>query len=365
MSEKKQLTIVGLFAGIGGIELGFKQAGFQPIAANELDDAAVETYKTNHVFNEPFPPNLVHGDISDTVKVSAKTLVGGEKSKKVTVLAGGFPCQPFSVAGYRKGFDDERGNVFWHIHRLISELKPEVVFLENVKNLQNHDKGRTFQVIKDALRGITPSAIGKGERIVNPLGTEENPGYFVVEPKVLNASDFGIPQNRERIFILAFRDPKVAARFSFPDPGAEPYKIDREPLSNFIDFDGEVEEKYYYDEKRPFFDELKKEITSCDTIYQWRRQYVRANKSGLCPTLTANMGMGGHNVPLIRTSSGRIRKFTPKECFNLMGFTDFLQPEGMADSRLYKQAGNAVVVPVIRAIAQQVEQALQPGKKSK
>jgi DNA (cytosine-5)-methyltransferase 1 len=118
-----------------------------------------------------------------------------------------------------------------------------------------------------------------------------------------------------------------------------------------------VDPKYYYNEERPFFTQLKDAVTSEGVIYQWRRQYVRENKSGLCPTLTANMGMGGHNVPIIFTKFG-IRKLTPSECFKLMGFGDLKQPPGMADSRLYKQAGNAVVVPVIEAIAKQIKLAL-------
>jgi DNA (cytosine-5)-methyltransferase 1 len=112
--------------------------------------------------------------------------------------------------------------------------------------------------------------------------------------------------------------------------------------------------KYYYTDARPFWDTLVAEITKTNTIYQWRRQYVRQNKSGVSPTLTANMGMGGHNVPLIKTRYG-IRKLTPRECFNLMGFDDdFVLPETLAQSQLYKQAGNSVVVPVIQRIATQV-----------
>ena len=331
----KKPSIIGLFAGVGGIELGFKKAGFDALAANELDGYAVKTYSANH------PHAILEADIKD---VTGHALLSFSKEDSVTVLAGGFPCQPFSVAGYRKGFDDDRGNVFWEIHRLAIELSPEVIFLENVKNLENHDQGRTFNTIKDALEG----------KIESPSGQKIAPGYTVVS-KVLNAKDFGIPQNRERIFIVAFRDAEVAARFTFPDTNKTP--IRQRPLSDFIDFETKVDDKYYYDSRRPFYSELEREIVSSDTVYQWRRQYVRANKSGLCPTLTANMGMGGHNVPLVLTKHG-IRKLTPAECFRLMGFESVNQPAGMAESRLYKQAGNAVVVPVIQAIASEINKAL-------
>lgn len=326
-------TLSGLFAGIGGIERGFVQAGFSAISANEIDISAAKTYQLN------FEHRLVVDDIKN---VTSEDLLVGESH--LTVLSGGFPCQPFSVAGHRKGFADERGNVFWEIQRLVSELYPEVVFLENVKNLESHDSGRTFSTIKGALEG----------RISSPSGTTLAPGY-TVKSAVLNARDFGIPQNRERIYIVAFRDKNAADNFKFP--------VGREanrpllPLSNFIDFHKKVDSRYFYDEKRPFYQQLVEQVTDEGTIYQWRRQYVRANKSGVCPTLTANMGMGGHNVPLIKTQFG-IRKLTPKECFSLMGFDDITLPERISDSQLYKQAGNAVVVPVIRELAISILKAL-------
>lgn len=326
-------SIIGLFAGIGGIEKGFMDAGFTVAAANEIDEYAAKTYKANYK----------HRIVVDDIKnVSSSNLL--DKPQEITVLAGGFPCQPFSVAGYRKGFEDERGNVFWEIHRLIREIKPEVVFLENVKNLETHDQGRTFETIKNALEG----------KVADPDGNFLDHAYSV-RSIVLNAKDFGVPQNRERIYIVAFRDEKAAAKFHFP-LGKEANRPLR-PLSDFIDFDTKLDDKYYYTAARPFYGELVKDITDGNTIYQWRRQYVRANKSGVCPTLTANMGMGGHNVPLIKAKHG-IRKLTPKECFALMGFSSPTFPEGLAESRLYKQAGNAVVVPVIAALAHEVKKAL-------
>jgi DNA (cytosine-5)-methyltransferase 1 len=337
---KEKLNLVGLFAGVGGIEAGFVKADFNVVSANELDVYAARTYELNHEHK------LVVGDIAELTASEASTDSQGLEHR-IDVLAGGFPCQPFSVAGHRRGFDDDRGNVFWEIHRLISELNPRVVFLENVKNLLGHDGGRTYETIAQALEG----------KATSPKGLKLNSGYFV-KSVVLNAKDFGVPQNRERIYILAFRDKQDYDAFEFPKntsaQGSEP-----PALTDFIDFEAKVDGKYYYAPTSKIYDSLKSVVVRQDRVYQWRRQYVRENKAGLVPTLTANMGMGGHNVPIVLTSHG-IRKLTPRECFRLMGFPDPVFPANMAESRLYKQAGNAVVVPVIEALAKALANALKP-----
>lgn len=315
-------TVAGLFAGVGGVELGFQQAGFRPVLANEIDPKAAETYRRNHSHR------LIEGDISG--------LESSEFPEDLAVLTAGFPCQPFSIAGYRQGFDDARGNVYWDVERIVRDISPEVVFLENVKNLLTHDGGNTFRVIRESLESL---------------------GYSV-DASVLNSTEYGnIPQNRERIYIVAFRDFEAMMRFEWP----EKQKL----TSSFKDFlePHVTDPSFFYDDERPFYDKLSQSIKSSETLYQWRRQYVRENKSGVCPTLTANMGTGGHNVPLVLTDSG-VRKLTPRECFNLMGFpSDFALPEGMARSHLYKQAGNAVVVPVIKSLAEQIKAAV--GSKSR
>lgn len=314
-------TVAGLFAGVGGVELGFQQAGFVPVLANEIDQKAAETYRLNHRHR------LIEADIAD--------LPSSAFPDNLSVLTAGFPCQPFSVAGYRKGFDDDRGNVYWEVHRIVSDTRPEVVFLENVKNLRGHDGGNTFKVIRESLESL---------------------GY-IVDARVLNSTEYGnTPQNRERIYVIAFRAVEAMMRFDWPSP--------KTLTKNFRDYlaPETVDESHFYTDQRPFFNKLQQDITSMDTLYQWRRQYVRENKSGVCPTLTANMGTGGHNVPLVLTDSG-IRKLTPRECFNLMGFPkNFKLPSGMARSHLYKQAGNAVVVPVIKRIASSIKMALGADK---
>lgn len=310
-------TADAFFAGVGGIELGFKQTSkLRVLYANEFDKNARKTYALNN------PNTTLDGrDIHD---------VRSDEIPNCEIMMGGFPCQAFSIAGYRKGFADERGDLFFEMLRMVNAKRPRVVFIENVKNLVNHDKGNTFKVIKEAL-------------------TES--GYYI-KWKVLNGKDYGnVPQNRERIYVVAFRYKNDYNKFEFPKPVA----LTR-TLHEVIDFHGQKDEKYYYRKgKQPFYDKLVTEITAQDTLYQWRRQYVRANKSHVSPTLTANMGTGGHNVPLLLTDSGEIRKLTPKECFNVQGYpTEFKLPDDVANGQLYKQAGNSVVVPVIHRIAENI-----------
>ena len=221
-------------------------------------------------------------------------------------MLAGLPWQAFSVAGYRQGFNDEkgRGNLFFDLLRIIKAKKPQIIFLENVKNLVGHDNGNTFEVINKCL---------------------EKEEYYV-KTVVLNSSEYGdVPQTRERIYIVCFKDIKQYQKFDFPKPLRR-----TKSLNDVIDFNNMQDEKLYYTPKCKFYNELKKEILKSDTCYQWRRVYVRENKSQLCPTLTANMGTGGHNVPIIRMYNGEIRKLTPRECFNLQGFpTSFNLPENL------------------------------------
>lgn len=313
------------FAGVGGIELGFKQTGkLRIVYANEFDKNARKTY----ALNNPDTP-LDGRDIHD---------VDASEVPDADVMMGGFPCQAFSIAGYRKGFDDERGDLFFEMLRMINAKRPRVVFVENVKNLVNHDKGNTFKVIKEALT--------------------EN-GYYI-KWQVLNGKDYGnVPQNRERIYVVGFKFKSDYDAFEFP----KSIPLTRS-LHDVIDFHGKKDEKYYYRKgKQPFYDKMAPKITSQDTLYQWRRQYVRANKSNVSPTLTANMGTGGHNVPLLLTDDGEIRKLTPKETFNLQGYPeDFKLPEDTANGQLYKEAGNSVVVPVIYRIAENIMNVLEGGQ---
>lgn len=305
-----------LYSGVEGIGLGFEQAGSETLWANEMDANACKTIMSN------FDHKVYECKIEELEPNSLEP---------VDILTAGFPCQSFSVAGYQKGFEDVRGHHFFEVIRLAKVIKPKVIFLENVKNLKGHDKGKTFQIICDTLNSI---------------------GYNF-KYSILNTYEYGnIPQNRERIYIVCFRNDLDISKFEFPN------KI---PLTmSFEDLlEKNVDEKFFYREDKYNYKELAETMTKTDTVYQWRRVYARENKKGLCPTLTANMGTGGHNVPLILTKEG-IRKLTPRECFNLQGFPiDFIFPDKMSNAQLYKQSGNSVSVPVINRIAKNILKALE------
>ena len=312
------IKVASLFAGIGGICYGFKQAGAEIVWANEIDKDACKTYR--HNFGGDY---LVEGDIK---------LVDPNTIPDIDILNGGFPCQAFSVAGYRKGFDDERGNLFFEITRLLEVKRPRAVLLENVKNLEGHDHGNTFKVIKEQLELL---------------------GYHV-HHKVLNTMEYGdVPQNRERIYIVGFLSKEAYDKFTYP----EEIPLTR-TIHDIIDVTDKKPLGLYYDNSK-YYPELKKTMTKKDTVYQWRRVYCRENKSNVCPTLTANMGTGGHNVPLILDDFG-IRKLTPEECVGFQGFpAEFSFPDDICNASKYKQAGNSVSVPVIKRIAENMIKAME------
>ncbi len=357
-----------LFAGVGGICLGFKNSkfgnfGYDLAWANEIDEYACETYRTN------FKHALYEGDINKILDQNIcdeneKEYYADIHNKiintKIDVLTGGFPCQAFSIAGDRKGFDDERGNLFLSIIKLVKEyqennIAPRILFLENVKNLLSHDNGKTYRVIKSEIEKL---------------------GYKVKE-RVLNTMNYSdLPQNRERIYIVCFRDQSDYDKFDFNKIMEDYYRVydfrqRQEQLNNIIEFDKQENKYYYTKEKYPHYFKdattedyvnLNDQITEPYQFYQLRRGlYVRKNKSNVCPTLTANMGTGGHNVPLIIDNHG-IRKLMPAETFRLQGFpvgNGYILPlkykgKPYSDAKLYKQAGNAVSVPVIQLIATEI-----------
>lgn len=412
---KKRLKVGSLFAGVGGICLGFKQAtyndlGYELVWANEIDEHAAITYKNNFEHDlilgdieKILDPNIIENEKEEYIEAvaNAKDEKDREKLKKlvekckiekplyeekkkqilserIDVLNGGFPCQAFSIAGARKGFDDHRGNLFWSIVNLIKMLeplhgKPRILLLENVNNLMSHDKGKTYEVIKGELEKL---------------------GYIIKE-KVLNTMNFShLPQNRERIYIVGFLDKEEADRFTMFE-NINNYFILKTPneriddIKNIIDhsINKENNMKYYYtkdkypnyfieekeyllmpeEERRAVRINLVEDITEENQFYQVRRgMYVRKNMSNVCPTLTANMGTGGHNVPLIKVKDG-IRKLSAKETFRLQGFpvgNGYEFPEKFGnraypESQLYKQSGNAVSVPIIKLIAEEILKALK------
>jgi DNA (cytosine-5)-methyltransferase 1 len=305
-----ELTMVDLFAGTGAFSHAFKQNGVNTVFANDMVGHSKTMYDAN------FEHTLTLQDLN-TVDV--------ETIPEHNILTGGFPCQPFSIAGNREGFADERSNVFWKILEILDTHSPECVILENVKNLLSHDEKRTFQTIKTNL---------------------EDRGYHICH-KVLDTSKItGIPQHRERIYIVCLKSKDVFDKFTLDFP-----EVEKRPISDFLETN--IPAKYYYTPASSTWPLLSASVTKRDTIYQYRRVYVRENKSSECPTLTANMGGGGHNVPIILDEKG-IRKLTPRECFNFQGFPASYVLPGLSDTNLYKLAGNAVSVPVIQLIANRI-----------
>ena len=306
------LKTIDLFAGIGGIRIGFENAGFETVFSNDFEPTCKTTYDLN--FGEP---KLYIEDIRN---------IDPNSIPDFDFLLGGFPCQAFSIAGHRQGFDDEkdRGNLFFYIAKILEIKQPQGFLLENVKNLVGHDNGNTFKVISSVLTNL---------------------GYKF-HYKVMNTMEYGnVPQNRERVYIVGFKNVDYYNNFKFP----QPVKLTR-TVKDYLE--PTVNKKYYYNGK-PLYDRIKDDVIDENKIYQWRRKYVRENKKNVCPTLTANMGSGGHNVPIIKDSIG-IRKLTPLECVRLQGFPDAYNLPNISDSGLYKQAGNSVSVPVIEAIAKQI-----------
>lgn len=328
MSASNSFTFADLFAGIGGMRLAFEAAGGSCTITSEIDKQALVTYRAQK-WKSSIPE---HRYIDDVV-------VLGEMSRKQIpqhdVLLAGFPCQPYSIAGLRQGLDDEkgRGQVFLSILKILKKAQPKSFMLENVKGMMSHDAGRTIAFMCTEL---------------------ERQGYDVYEPTVLNSMTHGgVPQNRERVFIVGFRKDLGEVNFKFPAEISL-----RKTLRDMLE-EKRVADKYFYDERFDCYAEIKAAVKSTDTAYQWRRKYVRENKSNVCPALTANMGSGGHNVPLVKVENG-IRKLTPRECANLQGFPrSFVIPSGMADVHLYHQFGNSVTVPLIERIAKNIAKVLK------
>ena len=315
-SNADKLKMIDLFAGTGAFTLAFQSTNaVNVVFANDMLAHSKASYDEN--FNH-------------TITLKDLNNVNIEDIPPHDILTGGFPCQPFSIAGLQEGFKDERSNVFWKILSIIDRHQPKCVILENVKNLISHDEHKTFNTIKSNL---------------------EKRGYNICY-KILNTAVItGIPQHRERIYIVCIKSKNVFDKFTLDFP-----KIEKRKISEF--FENDIPEKYYYTDKSSTWNIIKESVVKKDTIYQYRRVYVRENKSSECPTLTANMGGGGHNVPLILDAKG-IRKLTPRECFNLQGFPLSYKLPNLSDTNLYKLVGNAVSVPVVNLIANRIIPLLQ------
>lgn len=306
------IKVGSLFCGIGGIDLGFKQAGYEIAWANDIDSACCKTYRHN------LPDtHLMEVDVRD---IDPRTL------PDIDVLVAGFPCQPFSIMGYRRGFKDPRGNLFFEISRFIDIKRPRVIFLENVRNLMEHDNGKTFLVIYNTLAQF---------------------GYSV-KYKVIDATDVNIPQNRARIFIVAFLNIEDCDRFAFPE--VMPLEASVEDI---IDRSVKHDDIYYYGSSSRYFKELDAKIVDKTGIYRIDDSGVATRKWDICPTLKANMGTYPDRVPIIRDDFG-IRRLTPMECLAFQGYPKDYAFKGVSLESAYKQCGNTVCVPVVKSIADKI-----------
>lgn len=304
------VKIVDLFAGIGGIRLGVEQAfgSVDCVFTSEIDKHAVTTYKAN------FGDNHIFGDIKQ---------IDENDVPDHDILLAGFPCQPFSQAGLKKGFTDTRGTLFFDIERILLAKQPKSFLLENVKQLKSHDKGRTFQTIIDHLNKV---------------------GYKVFY-EILKARDFGIPQNRERIYIVGFLDYSI--NFEFPKPTNLPTRVG-DILDDVVDEKYTISDKLWSGHKR------RKELNKLNGK---GFGYGLFNKeSAYTNTISARYYKDGSEI-LIEQENKNPRKLTPREAARLQGFPEeYVIP--VSDAQAYKQFGNSVCVPVVKAIATQMKKAL-------
>lgn len=304
------MKIIDLFAGIGGMRLGFEKHGCTTVFSSEIDKFARKTYEAN--FGE-----LPRGDIR---------MIHSDLIPDHDILLAGFPCQPFSQAGLKGGFDDTRGTLFFEIARILKDKKPKAFLLENVKNLRSHDKGKTLQIILEVLR-------------------EE---YYVPEPEVLNAYNFGVPQSRARIFIVGFRKDIVYSDFYFPTR-ADLYCNVGTILEDTTDY------------------------TLSDTLWNWHLSHKTKHKSRgngfgytlvnadtpYTPTITARYYKDGSEC-LVEQIGRNPRMLTPRECARLQGFPDDFKIV-VSRSQAYKQFGNSVCVPLISELAESILQYINKG----
>lgn len=312
------MRVCSLFAGIGGIDIAFKQASFRVVWANDNDKYACKTYRHN------FPNvELEEADIRNVDKASIPDC---------DIIAAGFPCQPFSVCGKQKGFDDGRGNLFFEIGKVIDVKQPKIVFLENVANLTEHDKGRSFNVIHNELAGR---------------------GYYI-RYLIADACHYGIPQHRTRTYIVAFKDKASCDKFRFPEQ--EPLL---KRLHDVIDFNTRADEEFYYRLDSEKYERLSRAITDCNQIYRFADYGVQSSKGGIAFTLKANMGTYPNRVPIVKDVFG-IRKITPAECLSLQGFPkEYSFSLEVPRREQYKQAGNTVCVPVVKRIVDSIQKTIE------
>jgi len=310
-------TFIDLFAGIGGIRLPFQELGGKCVFTSEWDKFSQKTYHIN--FGE-----IPAGDIT---KIEIATIPSFD------ILLAGFPCQPFSQAGLKKGFEDTRGTLFFEIERIISAKRPKAFLLENVKQLRGHDGGRTLSVIVEHLKALN----------------------YTVNYEILKAADFGLPQNRERIYIVGFNKEHFHINndysFKYPEPTKIPTRLGN-ILESGVDERYTISDRLYAGHLRRKKEHKEKGNGFGFTVFTTESEYTN--------TISARYYKDGSEV-LIEQNGKNPRKLTPRECARLQGFPeDFIIP--VSDTQAYKQFGNSVAVPVIRAIAKQMLKEMESFK---
>lgn len=307
---KYNFKFIDLFAGIGGIRRPFQKFGGRCVFSSEIDKYAIKTYEANW-------KETPSGDIT---KIETKDIPDFD------ILLAGFPCQAFSIAGKRKGFEDTRGTLFFEVARIIKDKQPSAFLLENVKGLLNHDKGQTFAVIRDVIE--------------NDLG-------YKLYYKVLNARDFGVPQNRERIMLVGFKDNSID--FQFPKPFKKKVKVGDV-------LEDTVSDKYTISDKLWEYLQRRKEIQKAKG--NGFGYCLFTEESEYCSTISARYGKDGSEV-LIKQEGKNPRKLTPRECARMQGFPDtFKLP--CSDTQTYKQMGNSVPTKMIEEVAKEMLKSLYP-----
>lgn len=322
----KGLKFIDLFCGIGGFHLAMTSLGAECVMASDIDEAVKVSYKQNYGI-------IPKGDIK-RIKLS--------HIPKHDIICAGFPCQPFSISGSQKGFDDERGKLFFNVVKIAKTHKPKVIFLENVKNFEKHDDGKSLERVKAELEKI---------------------GYQVFH-KVLCAADFGIPQARKRIYIVAFRKSLKIKEFEFPKE-YENFRVLRDIMIQ--DSENKIDGNYVITRKYELLDDISqtrtKELLRVGKIGLGRQGERIYSIDGVSTTLsTQGGGLGGKTGMYL--VNGCVRKLYPRECARLMGFPDtFVLAE--TQEKNYKQFGNSVVVDVIQLISKNIAECLSKTIKSR
>ncbi len=320
-------TAGALFSGIGGFCLGFREQNIETTWAVENDAAAVQTYEEN------LGPNKVLRREDGALLSVEDVRVAELKLPPVDILHAGFPCQSFSVAGERKGFADPRGQLFFHITRILREYgehRPSVLLLENSPNLKVGQGGSWFLELANEIRSA---------------------GYWFRESNAyeLDCYDYtDVPQKRKRLFIVAF----ATNKFRNGRLELKPPSTGHKDITKLIDFEGQIEDtSYYLESDNRYYQMIQNKVEDKRAIYQLRKYLVREKESNVCPTLTANMGQGGHNVPFILDRKG-LRKLTEYECLALQGFpAQYRFPTSVPRAKRYQQVGNSVVPPLVSLLA--------------